>query len=321
MLPRILFRLAMLGLAGVLSAAQVAPATVTTADGPRTYLLALPEGPARPGRPLVLLLHGHAGSARNTLGQGVGHASPLAAWLPIADRESVVVAALDGSEGPDGYRGWNDGRPGGEGNPRTDDLAFVRAVVLRLEREQGVDAARIYVMGMSNGAVMAQRLALDLDLPLAAVASACGSLPGTAAPGKLARPLSVLLIEGTADPIMPYAGGQVTVLGRRRGAVAGVEATLAYWRKVDGLKGTPQVSELPHAGGPRDATRIERLTWGTAPGLQVELLRVVGGGHAEPSLRHDYGLVYRAVAGPQNHDLEAAEAAWAFFRDKRSGAR
>lgn len=320
MLPRILFRLPILGLVGVLSAAQVNPGTVTTPDGTRSYLLALPEGPAKVGRPLVLLLHGHGGNAHNTLGQGIGHPSPMAAWLSIADREGVVVAALDGAKGPDGYPGWNDGRPGAVGDPRVDDLAFVRAVIQRLERDQGVDPARIYVMGMSNGAVMTQRLALDLDLPLAAVASACGSIPGEP-PAKAARPLSVLLLAGTEDPIMPYGGGQVTMLRRARGLVAGVEATLAYWRRVDGLAGKPQVSILPHLGGSRDRTRVERQRWGAPGGLQVELLKVIGGGHEEPSLRYDYGLVYRAMAGPQNHDLEAAEAAWAFFRDKRAGGR
>ncbi|HEX9082844.1 MAG TPA: PHB depolymerase family esterase [Holophagaceae bacterium] len=310
----------MLGLAGILSAAQVRPGSVTTAGGSRTYLLALPDGPARPGRPLVLLLHGHGGNARNSLGQGLGHASPLAAWLAIADREGVVVAALDGAKGPDGYPGWNDGRPGAVGDPSTDDLGFVRAVVDRAEKEQGVDPSRIYVMGMSNGAVMAQRLALDLDLPLAAVASACGSLPGEP-PAKAVRPLSVLLIAGTEDPIMPYLGGQVTLFKRPRGQVAGVEATLAYWRKVDGLTGPPTVSDVPHLKGRQDPTRVEREVWGGPGGPQVELLKVVGGGHEEPSLRYDYGLVYRAVAGHQNRDLESAEAAWAFFKDKRATAR
>jgi polyhydroxybutyrate depolymerase len=269
---------------------------------------------------LVLLLHGHGGNAHNTLGQGLGHPSPLAAWLAIADREGVVVAALDGAKGPDGYPGWNDGRPGAVGDPQVDDLAFVRAVIQRLEREQDVDPTRIYVMGMSNGAVMTQRLALDLNVPLAAVASVCGPIPGEP-PAKAARPVSVLLIAGTEDPIMPYGGGQVTVLRRARGQVAGVDATLAYWRKVDGLDSSPQVAEMPHRKGRMDPTRVERKAGGATGGLQVELLKVVGGGHEEPSLRYDYGLVYRAVAGHQNHDLEAAEAAWAFFKGKRAGGR
>ncbi len=305
-------------LPGGLAAAEVARATLATPGGPRSYLVATPAGPSRPGRPLVLLLHGHTGSAAHTLGQVRGTGSPLAAWLAIADREGVVLAALDGARGGDGKQGWNDGRPGGRDNPATDDVGFVRGVILALERTQGVDPARVFVMGMSNGGVMAQRVALDLDLPLAAVASVCATMPGDRAPDRMARPLSVLLVEGTADPLMPYGGGQVTFFGHPRGAVVGVDGTLAYWRRVDGLEDPPVIERLPHLGGTADPTRVMRETWGQADGLQVQLLKVEGGGHAEPTRSRRYGWVYRAVAGRQNGDLECAEAAWAFFRDKRS---
>ncbi|MFN8010948.1 MAG: PHB depolymerase family esterase [Holophagaceae bacterium] len=308
-------------LAAVLPAAQIQRLTLQTPDGPRLALVALPDGPARPGRPLVLLFHGHMGSAANTLGQGRLPASPLAAWLPIADREGVVVAALDGARGADGKQGWNDGRPGDAGNPTTDDVAFAKALVARLHAEQRTDPSRVYAMGMSNGGVFSLRLAREPGLPLAAVAAVCASMPGDRLPPAPPRPVSVLLVAGTEDPLMPYGGGQVHFHERLRGAVLGVEPTLAYWKAAAGLRGQPVAEALPHAGGRRprgEDTRLTRSTWGPSAGPQVQLLKVEGGGHCEPSLAHRLGWLYTKVCGPQNHDAEAAEEAWRFFRDKRA---
>lgn len=309
----------LIALAAVLAlhAAEVRPLSIPTKDGLRQALVATPKGGKRPGRPLVLLFHGHMGNMKNTLGQGLGEGSALAAWLPIADREGLVIVALDGAKGLDGKQGWNDGRPGSSGNPTTDDVAFARAVIQRMQQEEGTDPSRTFAMGMSNGGVFTFRLALDLDLPLAGIAAACASMPGDRAPAPAGRPLSVLLLEGTEDPLMPYAGGQVHFYEKRRGAVLGTEATLAYWRGVDGLSDVATTQELPHLDR-RDPTRVDRQTWGASGGPQVRLLRVQGGGHCEPSLTHRYGWLYTKVCGKQNHDVESAEEAWAFFKDKRS---
>lgn len=295
--------------------ADIKKETVATADGSRLCLVATPPGPPAAGRPLVLLFPGHMGSAGNTLGQGRGPASPLSAWLPIVDREGIVLVALDGARGADGQQGWNDGRSGNSGNPTTDDVAFTRAVIARLRSEQHIDPTRIYAMGMSNGGVFTFRLALELDPPLAAITAVCASMPGERTPATAKHAVSVLVIEGTSDPLMPYEGGQVHFHSKLRGAVLGTEASLAFWKAADGLFGTPLIESIPHRG--RDATSLLRRTWGAAAGSQVVLLRVEGGGHCEPSIAHHLGWLYTQVCGAQNHDVEAAEEAWSFFKDKR----
>jgi polyhydroxybutyrate depolymerase len=300
-----------------LAAAEVRSLTVATPDGPRNMLVALPSSGAAPGRPLVLLFHGHMGNAKNTLGQGLGDGSALAAWLPIADREGLIVVALDGAKGTDHKQGWNDGRPGSAGNPTTDDVAYARAVIARIQQEWKSDPARIFAMGMSNGGVFTFRLALELDQPMAGIAAACASMPGDRAPALTSRKTSVLLIEGTEDPLMPYAGGQVHFHDQLRGAVLGTETTLAYWRTANGLHAAPTVQELPHRER-KDPTRVTRQVWGASGGPQVALLKVTGGGHCEPSLTHRYGWLYTKVCGKQNADMESAEEAWAFFKDKRA---
>jgi polyhydroxybutyrate depolymerase len=292
--------------------ATITPGSVQTKDGKRTYLLAQPKAFRSSPRPLIILLHGHTGSASQTLGQGRS-ASPMAEWLTIADREGLIMAALDGSPGGDGRRGWNDGRPDAPGNPKTDDVAFVQVVIDKLEKEDQVDPKRVFLMGMSNGGIMCFRLALELKSPIAGFAAICSSMP----PGLLERrpshKISTLLIDGTADPLVPYGGGQVQFFGYRRGAVASIDASLNFWLKADGLTGRPGETAIPGSG----PTHARTYQYGKG-NPQVELIKIEGGGHVEPSKTHNLGPLYLRLVGKQNHDLETAEVAWAFFRDKRS---
>ena len=295
-----------------LAAASPVPQSIQTTDGTRTYLLLQPaaSGP----RPLVILLQGHMGSAKQAFTQG-----PLAAWNAISAREGVIVAALDGVKGPDGHTGWNDCRGDASGNPKTDDVAFVKAVVERLVREAHADPKRVYLMGMSNGAMMTLRLGLQLDPAPAAFCAVCGlmTLDGGPCGGSAPRSVPALLIEGTADPLVPFEGGQVHFFKKMRGGVVSAQRTVGFWRKADGLDQAQPVETVFLHLDKGDPTRAEKCVWGTGA-KQVEFIRIEGGGHAEPTLAHPYGMLYRAFTGKQNHDFESAEEAWSFFKDKRA---
>jgi len=292
--------------------------SVSTRDGRRDYRLAVPETGAASRLPLVLLLHGHGGSAANAFGEGL-RPSPLAAWLAIADREHVLIAALQGLKGDDGQAGWNDCRDDATGQPPTDDVAFVRAVIEQLAARRLVDPWRVYAMGMSNGAVMAFRLALELDPPLAGFCAASGSMASSSHCTAPRHPVAAMIIGGTADPLVPYGGGQIHLGMQRRGGVTSVAAAAEFWVRTDGIAGPPQVQRLPHVGGAADRTSAWRSIWGAPDtALQVELIRIDGGGHVEPSLAFHYGALYSLVVGAQNQDFESAEEAWRFFRGKRA---
>lgn len=309
---------ACLGWTGLAQAAAPQPQTLPRPEGPRQYLLALPDhAPAGP-RPLVILLHGHGGSAAQALGQA-RTAAPLSEWLAIGQREGLLIAAPDGLSGSDGRSGWNDCRRDTATNPRSDDVAFLSALIEREVAQHRADPNRIYLMGMSNGGLMALRYAMEAGDRLAGVVAVSASMATDSRCPSIKAPLSLLLIGGTADGIMPWDGGPV---GRRqegrRGRVIGAEATVMRWRERDGLFGEPQRSEsVPHRD-PADPTRAQRTVWGAKlDGLQIELLRLDGAGHVEPSLRHRVTAAYAAVVGRQNGDIEVAEEAWTFLRDKR----
>lgn len=308
------------GTASVSHASETTPESVTISrpEGPRHVLVHTPAAASALSRPLVILLHGHGGSAAQLLGQE-RTAAPLSVWLSIADREQLIVAAPDGAKGGDGKPGWNDGRNDAHGNPPTDDVGFIAALIDREITVDHADPRRVFVMGMSNGGIMTLRLAVELGPRLAAVAAASASFPAQTNLPPPSHPLSVLMINGTDDPLVPYAGGDVHFHHHSRGAVIGVEEAIALWRRADHLPDTPAHTETFSHRLPRDPTRATKFVWGADPrGPQVELIRIDDGGHVEPSITQRYRALYLRIVGHQNGDLEAAEEAWAFFRNKHS---
>lgn len=297
-------------LAGAARAVVQQQLSIDTPSGTRQYILAAPAAPGPGPRPLVLLLHGHLGTAANALGQGLAP-SPLSAWLAIADREDLLVAALQGLKGSDHRTGWRDCRADDSRNPEADDVGFAAAVAAGLVQAGRADPRRIYVMGMSNGGMMAYRLALEMHPVPAAIAAVSSSMAGNTACKGAAPKVSVLLINGDADPIVPYGGG--TVSGSQ---VVGAVASRDFWLHADGLAGTaPVATSFPHRSAD-DPTRAGKSVYGPREGPQVEMITIQDGGHVEPSLKYHYGWVYRQLVGRQNEDFESAEEAWNFFKDK-----
>jgi polyhydroxybutyrate depolymerase len=293
------------------NAASVTPDSVTTVDGPRNFLLARPASTPAGGRPLVLLLHGHGGSAAQLLGQKRS-AAPLSVWLHIADREGLLLAALDGSTQGDGKPGWNDCRSDAVGNPPVDDVAFAAAVVRKLVTAGEVDPQRVYAMGMSNGAMMTLRLAQELEPPLAGFAAVSGLAAQSSKCQAPKQAVPAMLIMGTEDPLVPFAGGQVHFGDKLRGGVLSAAQTVDGWRRNNQAAGPAKLSAVP----PTERTsRIERIQFGPDAGsvARVLFLRVQGGGHVEPSSSQRVGGLYARIVGQQNHDVEAAEEAWRFF--------
>ena len=308
-----------LGMAAASHAAVVSATELARPDGARAYLMVTPEHPAPGKHPLVILLHGHGGTAAQLLGRE-RLAAPLSVWLQIAEREQLLLAAPDGKRGADGKQGWNDCRADATSNPKSDDVGMVKAVIARAIAEHDADPTRIYVMGMSNGGFMTMRLAVELGAQLAGVATVGASTAANSLCPAPAAPISVLMVAGTADPVVPYAGGEIRFFAlKSRGAVTPVEDAALAWRQLDRLATAPQTTEVPHRDR-ADPTHATRFLWGADPRrLQVGLIKVDQGGHAEPSIAKRLPWAYTMLVGAQNGDLEIAEEAWAFFKDKRAG--
>ncbi|MGD2047118.1 MAG: PHB depolymerase family esterase [Gemmatimonadota bacterium] len=224
-------------------------------------------------RPLVLALHGTGGTAtrlRGFLGGELERAASERGWL-VAYPE-----ALGGV--------WRDCRLGGEVRTEgpDDDVAFIRKLARHLTETRTADPDRIYALGYSGGGHMAFRLALEGGALVRAVAVFGASPPPPEA--SKCRPsgdaVPVLMVNGSADPINPFSGGDViaptgSVIGRALSSEAG-------------------------------ASYLEEVSGGRA---EVRLVRIDGGGHVVPGPESHFP----SAAGRNESEFRGVREALAFF--------
>jgi polyhydroxybutyrate depolymerase len=282
------------------AASQSVERTLTVGERVRTYHLHVPaKHPAASA--LVFIFHGGGGQ-----GAGIERTSGFDA---ISDREGFVAVYPDGVD-----RGWNDGRTDaprqGALRKQVDDLAFVRAMLVDIATVAPIDAKRVFATGMSNGAIFSQYLAAKMSDKFAAVAPVAGGIADPFykefAP---TNPVSVLAINGTRDPLMPFAGGNVTRFGR--GKVISVDDAMRLWVVRDGTAPEPQITMLPDTD-PTDGCRVTWKKWtGGKGGTEVWLYSEEGAGHTWPGMTQN---LPRAIVGTVCKDFEGSEAIWTFFK-------
>ncbi len=272
---------------------------IKVADSTRHYRLRVPDHWAE-GMPrtLVIALHGGGSNAR-----GLERYSGLSEQ---AAQAGFLLAYPEGSARFGRLLTWNAGRCCGYAQKQQiDDVAFLRQLIDELSARYAIDARRVYLTGMSNGAMMAYRLAAEHPERIAAVAAVAGGL--AIAPEAVRGPVAILHIHGTADSYVPYDGGlgKDTLSGVAHTSVA---ATLAPWLQVNGAMTRAQATPQPDIRD--DGMTVTRYRYASArdPGA-VTLYRIEGGGHTWPGRTAQQGLL-----GPASQDIEANDLIWAFFR-------
>ncbi|MFM8820572.1 MAG: alpha/beta hydrolase family esterase, partial [Phenylobacterium sp.] len=208
----------------------------------REFRIYTPAGLTAAPKAVVLVLHGGGGEGLEVANPG---AHPLSIFQDVADRESFIVVYPGGRPATDGSPGWNDCRSDNLTSSNADDIGFLNALIEQLRTQYGLPTSKVFMAGGSNGAQMTLSYALAGPANVAAVASSNGNMAKTPKTGACSaspsRRLPVLMVHGTADSAMPYAGGCVANLGGNcnRGQVISAEATRDFWRQANGATGTP----------------------------------------------------------------------------------
>lgn len=235
----------------------------------RSYLVHVPPGAGARRLPLLLAFHGGGGHAA-----GMDRLTHLNS---VADRYGFIVVYPEGIE-----TSWADGRGNTPADRQgVDDVGFVVALLDRLASQVAIDPARVYATGISNGGMFVQRLGCELAQRLAGIFPDAGLMPAPIAPRcRPARPLTVIEVHGTADPLIPYAGGHDRGRGGG-GDVLSAEETIALWARLNGCAGTPRTEALPDTAHDGTNVRVETFT-GCTGGTSVALYTVENGGHTWP---------------------------------------
>ena len=274
--------------------------TLRHAARDRRYLLRAPRADGDAAIPIVLELHGRGidpvAFDRWTRFGGLADRFGFALALPYAVGEV-----------------WADGRWPEADRGTPDDVGYLLAVVEDAATRLPIDRERVYVVGMSNGATMAGRMACEHAELFAGVAQVAGTVAvGVAERSRPGVPLPILSIHGTADRFQPYEGGQAQgllarlLLRQRAGPGLGVDAWAEFWTGVNDAAHGPEVESLA------PDTTIRRWR-GASPASDVAFVRIDGGGHTWPG----NPLWTPRFLGRTSRSFDASWFIWEFFAAHR----
>lgn len=234
--------------------------------------------------PVVLVLHGDKSSASRI--------RRVSRFDDTADAAGFLAVYPDGTGWMDvPLRSWNAGTCCGYAmNAQVDDVAFFRALLDDLAHRYPMDPRRVYVTGMSNGGMMAYRLACEMSDRIAAVAAVAGAM--TSSPCSPSGPVSVMIVHGTDDVYVPYRGGRSHFTGDERRDPS-VEDAVSFWTRQNGCLREPDTVRVGHAVRTRYA--------GCRDDTEVLLYTIEGGRHRWPG-RHE-----------KDTELRATDRLWEFF--------
>lgn len=269
-----------------------------TVDGlQRRYLVHIPAtyDPARP-IPVVIAFHGG--------GVDAGHMVAFSGLNEKSEEAGFVAVYPYGTGRLRKVLTFNAGDCCGYAAQRgVDDVEFTRRILDDLGDLVNVDARRVYATGMSNGAMMAYRLASELSDRIAAIAPVAGTM-GTR-PVMATRPVSVMHFHGTADESLPFRGGRGK--GFSDTDFYPVEQTIRDWVEVDGCGQEPNIETIPDRA--QDGTSIVRKTYGGCKGgTEVVLVIINGGGHTWPGREPRANFLGKSTA-----NISANDMMWEFF--------
>lgn len=286
----------------------------TTRDGrERQYRLYLPE--SHPDSlPLVIVLHG-------TYGTGERMQKALG-FDEYAGQYGFMVAYPNAYTPPEARQTarWNDGRETLESSQQgIDDVAFILEMIEHINANTPVDRRRIYVTGASNGGIMTYRLGCAAAKTFAAIAPVIGNIADNERSDATSffntcnpeAPVSVLAINGDADPFIPIDGGKVCQNIPKQfcegGFVVSQEKSLAKFFSMNDCSGEFTATFLPVQF--EDSTRVEKRDYLCNSNSEIIAYIIHGGGHAWPPLTPQLD----SRSGKSTKNLDATKIIVEFF--------
>lgn len=254
---------------------------------------------------LVINLHGGGGQGR---GQ-----EEFSEMDKTADRHGFYVVYPNGSgKLQDRLLTWNAGSCCGYAmEQHIDDVGFISKVIDVMIRKYPIDPQRVYVTGMSNGAMMAYYLAEKLPNRIAAIAPVAGGrMPDTSKPLK---PMPILHFHSLDDPRALYHGG----LGppfpftNKRVQHPDIDAVLAAWAKINGCRDERKQVDERNVVNDKTTQTARLFVYEGCQHAPLELWQYDHTGHVWPGGKQRY---MTRILGPGTKVIDANEQMWQFFQ-------
>jgi polyhydroxybutyrate depolymerase len=302
MLRLLAFLIVLAAIAGPASA-EDASFTLQHGGARRMYSVHVPASydPSRPAA-LLVALHGGGGNFEMQADDS------LYGLISASEKQGAIVVFPNGySRLPNGKLAtWNAGNCCGAARDRqSDDVGFIRAVVADVQSRWKVDPARIYATGMSNGAMMALRLACDAADVFSAVAAVAGT--DNTRQCHPSRPVSILNIHAKDDTHVLFGGGAGpdSVPASVVTDYVSVPASVDKWAKIDSCP--PAATRILDKPGAFCEVHAP-----CAAGARVELCVTETGGHSWPG-----GTKRRGGSLPApSRAISANDVMWDFFNGR-----
>ena len=284
---------------------QTKDCTITIDGIERTYLIHLPEtGTLNRNLPLVIVLHGHGGTGKQIMKES--------GFNKLSDRDRFIVVYPDGL-----FKAWNDARIKTEKGEMKDDVKFISCLIDTINSQYNIDTARIFATGMSNGAFFSFYLAYKMSSKLLAIAPVCANIPKVLSKYyKTDYPVSLLLINGTEDPLVKYDGGKIGFkLGKSRGNSISTDESISIFKKINKCIDKPKTEEITDAVNEDECYATKYTYSGGINNTDVVLIKIENGGHTWPG-----GSQYlpKKLVGNTCKDFNAADVIWEFFKSRKT---
>jgi len=251
----------------------------------RSYTLYIPANyNVANAHPVVFDLHGYTSNGTQQ--------AAMTKMDAIADTAGFIVAYPEGTLDASFQQYWNAGY-----GTSIDDVGFINALIDTIANNYTVNLQRVYSTGISNGGIMSNTLACELNDRIAAIAGVAGTMSlfqqTTCSP---ANKIPVMQIHGTSDFVVPYIGNATLM---------GVDALITHWRTHNNLTSASTTTAIPNINF-LDGSTAELIKYETGSTYPVHLIKVTNGGHSWPGS----GVI---VSGTTNMDFNASLEIWKFF--------
>lgn len=261
----------------------------------RTYLLNLPPSyySGQENFALVIAMHGTGGDAYQFENDYK--------FTQMANNEQFVVVYPEGvrSSGPLRLRTWNAGYCCDyAADNNIADVEFISRLLDELLENYNIDPKRVYATGMSNGGMMAYRLACEMPERITAIATvSCTMVTGQGI--SPIQPVPLLHLHSKQDTKVPYQGG----VGLGDYYFPPLDSVLNVWAEVNGCTSGPEIILED------DEYKLTRWTSCNNSAV-IEYYLTKDGGHAWPGARK-----VRSRADEPSHVIDANDLIRDFFQE------